>query len=219
MVRKIAYPAILTSVIVTLIALLFLTKTTLSTPAATTPELNSEFTSEVTEGNGQTIVDSIAAKSSCSDIEGYWRYSTRGTIKCSAEGETDKASLRDSGTVNIKQNGCEISWKVDSYTRKGQVSGKTITVTGKFAVALVSGVKISQNTYTAKGTLKGNKFTMSGSGKVTGSYQGVSFSCEGTDKTVFTSSNYDKYMKTTKKRNISVETSLPCLKDILKILP
>ena len=219
MIRKVACPIMFTSVIVLLVVSLFFPKTTLSSPALTTHELGLELIPHASGSDGRTIADSIAAKNNCTDIDGDWEYSTRGTVKCSYEGQTDKETVRNSGTVNIRQNGCKISWKVDSYTRNGQLSGKTITVTGKFAVALVSGVKISQNTYTAKGTLKGNKFTMSGSGKVTGSYQGVSFSCEGTDKTVFTSSNYDKYMKTTKKRNISVETSLPCLDGILKILP
>ena len=134
----------------------------------------------------------------CADISGDWDYYSSGKVRCSGGGETETEKTSDSGTITIDQNSCKVSWEVSEYNvkRKGSVRGNKIKVSGKFAIALASGVKFTQNTYTAQGKINGDEIALRGSGKVAGTYQGVSFSCTGNDKTTFTrSSNEEEYVR------------------------
>lgn len=129
----------------------------------------------------------------CDDISGDWDYSDDGTVRCSGGGETYKDDVSDSGTITIEQDGCTISWDAGyDASRNGSIKGRSIKVSGECAVALVDGVDFTKNTYTAKGTINGDKITLRGKGKASGSYEGIRFSCTVKDTVVLTRSSSDE---------------------------
>ena len=168
---------------------------------------------------GSTGRSLIARVSNCTDISGRWYFSDRGTIKCTYEGESESSPIKGSGSVNITQKSCKVKWRDPKYdvNRKGSVKGSKIIVSGKFAIALTSKVKISQNSYVARGTIKGNKIRLKGSGKVTGTYAGINFTCEGSDTAVFTRSGDTPDLKIKGKNQTAGESSPSCLYGALKL--
>lgn len=165
----------------------------------------------------------LPASGGCTDVTGDWDYSSRGTINCSGGGENEKQTVNGSGTITIEQNSCKVSWSDPEYdvSRKGSVKGRRIKVSGKFAISLVSGVKFTQNTYTATGTINGDTIKLRGKGKVAGSYQGVSFTCEGSDKSTFTrSSDEEEYVqKPSVKKKTDRKSSASIYDDSVKNIP
>lgn len=158
--------------------------------------------------NAHTMLITTAGKN-CTDVSGDWDYYSSGKVTCSAAGETETEKTSDSGTITIDQNSCKVSWEVYEYNvkRKGSVSGNKIKVSGKFAIALASGVKFTQNTYTAQGKINGDEIALRGSGKVAGTYQGVSFSCTGNDKNTFTRSSNEEDAEYVRKPLVKRKTS------------
>jgi hypothetical protein len=128
----------------------------------------------------------------CADIDGNWNYTTSGSITWCADGECETENVSDTGIITINQNGCTISWvnPVINELRSGIVSANEFQVSGVFAVPLVSGVNITQNLYSASGTISydNNRIDLYGSGIATGTYEGMSFSITGEDVSVFTRS-------------------------------
>ncbi|MEW6584347.1 MAG: choice-of-anchor D domain-containing protein [Nitrospirota bacterium] len=126
----------------------------------------------------------------CPDISGEWDYENSGTVTCTYGGDSETEHVSGSGAIFITQDGCKISWTEPTFdvSRSGTVTGNSVEVSGKFVVPLVGGVDLTQNTYSATGTISQDKETinLSGSGQANGSYQGISFSCTGTDEAVFT---------------------------------
>ena len=151
----------------------------------------------------------MLALGECTDVSGDWDYYSSGKVRCSGGGETETEKTSDSGTITIDQSGCKVSWEVSEYDvkRKGSVSGNKIKVSGKFAIALASGVKFTQNTYTARGTIDGDEIVMNGSGRVAGTYQGISFSCTGKDKATFTRSSDEEEEDYARKPSVKKKTS------------
>src|SRR3972149_731080 len=168
---------------------------------------------------GSTGRSLIAKVLNCADISGEWDFSDRGTIKCTYEGETESETIKGSGSVTITQKSCKVKWTDTEYEvkRQGSVKGNKIVVSGKFAIALTSKVKISQNSYVARGTIKGNKIRLKGSGKVTGTYAGINFTCEGSDTAVFTRSGDTSDLKIKGKNQTTGESSPSCLSGALKL--
>jgi hypothetical protein len=141
------------------------------------------------------VVNVIGNEEECVNIAGNWNFTDSGTVTCTCGGETDTENISGSGTVNISQNGCNVSWSVPlngvNYSRSGTVSGNIIQVSGIFVVPLVGGVNITQNTYSASGTISEDTKTinLNGSGSASGSYEGIAFSCSGTDTVALTRSS------------------------------
>lgn len=135
------------------------------------------------------------AQAECPNIAGNWNFTDSGTVTCSGGGDTETIPISGSGTANITQNGCNVSWPIPlngvNYSRSGTVSGNAIQVSGVFVVPLVGEVNITQNTYSASGTISEDTRTMTlnGLGLASGSYEGIAFSCSGTDKATFTRSS------------------------------
>ncbi len=134
-----------------------------------------------------------AVNPGCVNIAGNWNFTDSGTLTCSCDdGYSESTPIGGSGTIDIAQNGCSVSWSVSgngtSYLRSGTVSGNSIQVSGLFIIPLVSGITINQNTYTATGTINPavTNIFMTGSGLATGSYEGTPCSCSGTDSATFT---------------------------------
>lgn len=126
----------------------------------------------------------------CVNIAGNWNYTDSGTVTCTVDGESETVSPSGSGIIAINQNGCNISWTEPVYhvLRSGTIRGNNIQVSGVFVVPFVEGISIIQNSFTANGTVNGNKITLTGSGTATGTYEGMSGSCTGTDTAIFTRS-------------------------------
>jgi hypothetical protein len=128
---------------------------------------------------------------SCADLAGTWNFSESGSITWTVGGQIQTENISGSGLITIAQNGCNISWTEPTYneTRSGTVDANgNVQVSGRFVVPLSGSVTLTRNNYTAKGTLSADKLTidLSGSGVAEGTYQGVNFSCTGTDKVKLT---------------------------------
>jgi hypothetical protein len=166
----------------------------------------------------------------CPDIAGKWNFTNSGVVTCSGGGETDTEYPSGSGTAcitltqNSTQNSCNVSWIVPGtdYSRSGTVTGNSIQVSGIFVVPLVEGVNITQNSYSASGTISEdtNTINLNGEGSAAGSYEGIGFTCTGTDEATFTrSSSTASMLKTMDKKKATRKPSAIFLNNSLKILP
>jgi hypothetical protein len=137
--------------------------------------------------------------------------------------------VSDSGTITIEQDGCTVSWDAGyDASRNGSIQGRSINVSGECAVALVDGVDFTKNTYTANGTIKGDKITLRGKGKASGSYEGIRFSCTVKDTVVLTRSSSEEedgeyvrkpLLKRKTSRKYSTSSSDDSFKNIPKCVP
>jgi len=128
---------------------------------------------------------------SCADLAGSWNFSESGSITWTVGGQSETENLGGSGQITIAQDGCNISWTEPTYneTRSGTIDANgNVQVSGRFVVPLVGSVTLTKNTYTAKGTLSADELTidLTGTGFAEGTYEGVNFSCTGTDKVKLT---------------------------------
>jgi len=126
----------------------------------------------------------------CVNIAGPWYGSESGTVTCSGGGESETFPIYGSGNVTIIQNGCNVTYNVPGITasRSGTVSGNSIQVSGPMILPVDSDVIVTQNTYTASGTISadGRSMNLSGSGSAAGIYEGINYTCTGTSQVVFT---------------------------------
>ncbi|MDD5321200.1 MAG: hypothetical protein PHD43_11425 [Methylococcales bacterium] len=116
----------------------------------------------------------------CINIAGRWSVSESGTGTCVYAGIIDSVPLSGSGTVDILQNGCNISYVTPSFNvvRSGQITGNQINFSGAFFVPLDAGITIFQNSFTLTGTVNEEKqFTLKGTGVAAGTAYGIPFSC------------------------------------------
>jgi hypothetical protein len=98
----------------------------------------------------------------CPNVSGMWHFTNSGVVTYIIDGETETEYPSGSGTIVINQNGCAISWTepVLNQSRSGTVSGQNVQVSGIFVVPMVDGVNITQNSYTASGTIAGDNNRM-----------------------------------------------------------
>ena len=123
------------------------------------------------------------------DISGLWYFTNTGTITISGGGQSDTQDINGTGTLNINQDGQNVSWVEPSTNtlRSGTFNGTNIQVSGDFIVPLAEGVVIIENLYEAEGTISqdGNTINLNGNGTAKFIYEGVTFSVEGNDEAVF----------------------------------
>jgi hypothetical protein len=116
----------------------------------------------------------------CINIAGRWNYSENGTFTCQSEGEAFTDPISDTGTIDILQDGCSISYTgpgPDAIKRAGQIRGNMATLSGVLTPP-VSGITLSENSFTASGAVNTpNQFTLSGTGRLEGADSGIPFSC------------------------------------------
>lgn len=128
----------------------------------------------------------------CPNIAGKWYFTDSGTITQTIGGQSQTQSISQSGTVNIVQNGNDISWTVPgtNYIRKGSINGRNIQVSGIFGIPVSNDVVVTKNIFTATGTISTDNRTinMQGTGKAEGTYSGQNFIITGNDNAVFTKS-------------------------------
>jgi uncharacterized protein (TIGR03437 family) len=133
----------------------------------------------------------VTSANGCADISGAWQVSETAkiTITDTAAGVTESGSEdgKGSGTVNIIQDGCSVSYtppgissltsgqlsaeQAAAFRRTGTVSGNTVVFKGILALvdvvaANVAGVVISENHAEFSGTLLNGTITLSGTGRL-----------------------------------------------------
>ncbi|MEZ5592922.1 MAG: hypothetical protein R3F53_20350 [Gammaproteobacteria bacterium] len=137
------------------------------------------------------VVGKEISSTNCVDIAGAWDGAETVTITCTVDGDTDTDTQSSTGIIAIEQNECRISYKAPGLgtTRSGTVDGNRVSVSGPFAVALNPSVTFSRNEATAEGTVDGDQMILNGSGVVSGTDSGVSFSCRGNSRGTFTRLN------------------------------
>jgi hypothetical protein len=169
-----------------------------------------------TAGNGCKVT---IPTSKCANIAGAWRASETVTITCCSEGYCETETYSETGTINIQQNGCNISYGSGPYTRKGTIDGNKIKMSGLFAIFEPgSGCTATQNSFVLNGTVDGNQMNWQGSGILKGQCDGFSFSCTGrsTVKLARLGSSLDPSEAMVDKESIR-ESSKPLLNDCIKI--
>jgi|Deesub1362B_J571_1020462.scaffolds.fasta_scaffold00011_185 hypothetical protein len=124
----------------------------------------------------------------CVNIAGEWDYYETLTYTCTYAGETESETVSGSGTLTIYQDGCNVRWTVPGFDvdRTGTIEGDNIQVSGEFMVPLVGGINLTENIFTASGTISGDEINMRGTGSAKGTYEGMSFSCTGTSTLALT---------------------------------
>lgn len=166
------------------------------------PEWINYFRFEMTvpEGNPEIMEElhteeefSIFTSQQCANIAGKWRYSTNAFATCTAADETIKIPIRQTGSMIINQNGCNIGWSASGYPRTGTINGNDLSVSGQFIdVKSFQGISVtfSSNKLILNGKVDGNKIPLSGIGKASGIlyYEGEAYqlTCTGQDKTTLT---------------------------------
>jgi len=130
----------------------------------------------------------VTVSSLCPDISGSWFADECATITCSGAFGNGTDEQCGSGYIYITQHGCNINFSSPANTsRKGTVKGNKIQFSGKLALSS-PGVDFSENLITFSGTISPdlNSISVTGSGKVSGAYQGSSGSCSATSEETFT---------------------------------
>jgi len=129
----------------------------------------------------------------CIDISGNWDGTDKITVTCEYDGQSESGTFTGSAIIYINQNNCKINWTVPGTNEKrsGTIWCDKFGVSGKFCnPEMLPGAIFSTNQLTASGTVNGDMINLTGWGQCSGTYQGVSFTCYGKDKTVLTRSLY-----------------------------
>lgn len=136
--------------------------------------------------------------SPCVNIDGEWLAEESVTFSCVIDGDETGEETVDGESDIIKQNGYNVSWTSEDFEELGipprtaTISGTMLQGSSKFILQVPGGPKLnfSRNTATYKGTINGNRITLSGSGSAKGEAcqggQCVDFSCSGTSTGLFT---------------------------------
>ena len=163
--------------------------------------------SQETDENGESTF-TITAKNNSGNAKVSFKAGSTGrsliakVLNCAdISGEWD---FSDRGTIK-----CTYEGETESETIKGSGS---VTITQKSCKVKWTDPEYDVN---RKGSVKGNKIV--GSGKVTGTYEGISFTCEGSGTAVFTRSSDTSVLKIKGKNQTAGESSPSCLYGALKL--
>lgn len=128
-------------------------------------------------GTGSATATVTVSALACAQIGGTWTETARVTLTCIPADESDTTTA--TGTGNIVQSGCNISYSVMGIARTGTVSGYTFTMSGPVAVA-ADGATLTENILTISGTISADtrRITATGTGRLAGSAPGFSVSCD-----------------------------------------
>ncbi len=119
----------------------------------------------------------------CANIAGEWNISENVTMNCTISERTTSQSLSVAGTSIIQQNDCRIIYDVPGhdFTRNGTVDGDGIRISNAFLLPFEGNVSVTENTFSAEGTISGDSINVEGSGSATGTVDGERFSCIGSN--------------------------------------
>jgi hypothetical protein len=124
----------------------------------------------------------------CVDVSGSWSVSETGSITCEAPGQSETQPVEDTVSVSIEQNGCDIGYDVPGTNihREGTVDGDHVTVSGDLIVQ-ASGMTVTENVFTARGQVMGDRMSLSGSGIAEGNVSSLGdFTCTGSSQATLT---------------------------------
>jgi len=133
-----------------------------------------------------------AAPPECANIAGTWSVSETATVRCCIGSECESETISGSDTVTMRQQGCRAGYEVclpgyGCYERSGTVTGNTVSLSGPFLIMDPAyDCNIAQNILNLNGTLNGNRISFRGSGRTSGSCEGMTFSCTGETTAEFT---------------------------------
>jgi len=132
-----------------------------------------------------------APSPSCVDIAGIWNAVETATATCMVLGQTETLTQSAMGQVDIKQDGCNISYTVPELDipRVGTIDGDMVSYTGPLVVPFLDDVEFTKNNVSINGTVNGNRIDLTGTGEASGTVDGLPFSCEGNSMSVFTRVN------------------------------
>jgi hypothetical protein len=133
------------------------------------------------DASGENPATPDAENTPCVNIAGEWNISENVTMNCTISEKTTSQSLNVAGKSIIQQNGCSISYEVPGYelTRNGTVDGNDIQISNAYLLPEGGDVVVTDNTFSAEGTISDDSINLEGSGSTTGTIDGESVSCKG----------------------------------------
>ncbi|MEE4377846.1 MAG: hypothetical protein V2J55_10100 [Candidatus Competibacteraceae bacterium] len=125
---------------------------------------------------------------SCVDIAGFWDVIETATADCMVLGQSEKLTQSAMGQVDIKQDGCNISYTVPEVDipRVGTIDGNNISYTGPLVIPFLDNVEFAENNVSINGMVNGNRIELFGTGKASGTIDDLPFSCTGNSTSIFT---------------------------------
>ena len=158
----------------------------------------------------------------CTNIAGNWHASETVTITCCLGGDCETDTFSGTDITNIQQNECNISYDIDvsgfgSYTRTGTINGNKIQLSGLFVI-LQPWCNARQNNVDINGTVNGDRINLKGSGIVTGTCDGDSFSCTRDSSATLTRSSSSATGQAMTGKEFTRESSTQLLNNCIKIL-
>lgn len=125
----------------------------------------------------------------CANVAGTWRVTETAYLDCDENLDPFvPESVSGSGTVEIEQDGCKVSYRVPQLDveRRGVVGLDFIEMSGP--LARVEGVRVIDNVLDVQGAIDSEQpssFDVTGSGRLTLAYEGERGSCTATSSATF----------------------------------
>jgi hypothetical protein len=139
---------------------------------------------------GILIINDAAAQT-CANIAGDWNVSETAVITCTFDGETETETLSETGTETIYQDGCTVAYDLPTefgpITRTGTVSVDEVNFSG--IAGIFPQCFLTQNNFSANGTIDVNIINLTSSSILTGTCDGASISCTVTSTATFSREN------------------------------
>jgi len=135
----------------------------------------------------------------CSDISGIWTTTDTITLSISADGSTESISETQTDTIEIFQNGCNVSFFSQAGTaleteRTGVIQGNTVTFSGLAAIPVNNAV-CTKNELLVSGTLTGNQIDATTTVNIACSADGTSVTVTGSGISTFVGTPIDEICK------------------------
>jgi hypothetical protein len=134
--------------------------------------------------------ESDSAATNCAKVSGSWTVTDSATIACSGSFGSGTETQTGTGTVQINQLGCSVSFFTPApanLSRRGTVTENTIQMSGPLAAG-GAGVTFTQNEITFAGSIAsdGRTINLTGSGVISGTALGAPGSCTATSTETLT---------------------------------
>jgi hypothetical protein len=119
----------------------------------------------------------------CEDMAGSWLITETLDGGCDLDGDFLSLDASGTGEVDIRQNGCSVSYKVTSefgnFSRSGAIVGSRARLTGPFLISR-TGLKLSTNEAFVEGVVSDDDLALRGFGVAEGTLEGAPITCDAT---------------------------------------